>query len=655
MTEIKKQIGTNYTRALFDLTTIDKAKRTVDVVFATEAEVMRIGWDGMYKEVLSCDSSNVRMDRINSGAPLLDTHDKYSITSQLGVVENARMENQQGKATVRFSKRDDVEKVWNDVQDGIIRGISVGYNVYQYDIQERVESTIPVYRATDWEPTEISLVPVPADFKSGVRSTENLHEVKIISKNQNQNTMSEVKTEAPASIETRTAPVVILPPANTDAPVNVEEVRAETVKLTAKRSSEILHAVRSANLDIAFAETLINDSTINIDQARAAIITKLSESNSQVQTRQFNMGAASVTKDETDKRRKGMETAIMIRSNVSGITPEERKEAAPFIGLDLMDMARKSVEVMGVSTEGKRKREIAQIALNVGERQLSTSDFPNILGNTINRTLRAAYEICQRTYPPFTRKKTAKDFRDMTSVQLGDLSTLDEIKEGGEYKYASLGEGAEKYRVVKYGKIINITWETLINDDLNAFDRIPQIFANAACLKQCDIVYGILLNNAALSDSVALFHATHGNLAGTGSAISVASLAAARAAIRVQKSLGGSFMNLTPKFLIVGPAKEMEAFQFTSTLYTPTKGADINPTYNTQLTVIVDPRITGNAWYLSADPNAIDTIEYAFLDGEELFTEHRLGFDVDGMQTKVRMVFGAKAIDYRGLYMNAGN
>jgi len=113
--------------------------------------------------------------------------------------------------------------------------------------------------------------------------------------------------------------------------------------------------------------------------------------------------------------------------------------------------------------------------------------------------------------------------------------------------------------------------------------------------------------------------------------------------------------NLVPKYLVVGPAKEMEAYQFTSSSYVPVEGSKINPIYNTQLQVIVDPRLTGNEWYLIADPSQIDTIEYSFLEGDgELFTERRMGWDVDGLELKARMVFGAKAIDWRGMYKNVG-
>ena len=81
----------------------------------------------------------------------------------------------------------------------------------------------------------------------------------------------------------------------------------------------------------------------------------------------------------------------------------------------------------------------------------------------------------------------------------------------------------------------------------------------------------------------------------------------------------------------------------------------INDVRNASLTVIVDARITGNQWYLYAAPGVVDTFEYAYLEGEQgVFTETREGFEVDGMEIKARLVFGAAWIDYRGTYKNPG-
>ena len=162
-----------------------------------------------------------------------------------------------------------------------------------------------------------------------------------------------------------------------------------------------------------------------------------------------------------------------------------------------------------------------------------------------------------------------------------------------------------------------------------------------------------------MNDTVALFHATHANLTGTGTAINVANLGIARKMIRQQKSIGGSYLNLEPAFLIVAPELEDVANQYTSANFVAAESSNMNNPKNTSLKVIVEPRLSsvnnGLTWYMSAAPVRVDTIEYAFLEGEgELFTEQRRGFDVDGLETKVRMVFGAAPIDFRGLYKNVG-
>lgn len=298
-----KQLGKQFSRALFDVNSINKEARTIDVVFATETPVLKSTWDGMINEILVCDAANVRMERINSGAPLLDTHDKYSVTTQLGVVENARVENRQLKATVRFSKRDDVEKVWQDVQDGIIRNISVGYRVYEYDITERLDKSVPDYRATDWEPFEISLVPVPADFNSGTRSNENndLNEVKITQKSNKMNKVAEILAAVRAAglsmefaetllkdetitLERAQADIAAELAKNKPAPAAKPAAAAPVVPAADgnRTASEILFACRAANLGLDFAENLINTDGVTVESARAAIIEELADRKSVV-------------------------------------------------------------------------------------------------------------------------------------------------------------------------------------------------------------------------------------------------------------------------------------------------------------------------------------------------------------------------------------
>lgn len=655
----KKNIQPLYCRASFDPATFNSENNTVELVAATDSEVRKFSWSvGEFIEVLSMESSHVRMDRIKNGAPLLDNHNNYGSVKEiiLGVVTEARLEKGQLRVVVQFSKREEVAGIIQDIKDGILRNVSIGYRVYKYQVTEE-SGKLPVYRAEDWEPFEVSLVGVPADFMAGTRSQRNSseNEVSIInSTNSNTNHMSKnangqdgevTPTTVTRSQETPETPNPAQPAASAVAD-NKDAVIAERT-----RGAEILKSTRAAGLSIEFAQRLIEDANVTVDSARKTILEELAKGQNS-ETRSVNPAAnLTVSKDETDKRRLGMENAILHRANPAALGKDDKP--GEYRGLTLIRLAEESLRSLGVSTRGMTNREIALAALNNTRGLHATSDFPIILGNTVNRSLRAAYALAGRTFTQWARRGSVSDFREVTRVSMGDLSTVDEVLEHGEYKRGTVGEEAEKYKVTKYGKIIGITWEALVNDDLGAFDRLPSIMGAACAQKQSDLVYAILTSNPSMADGTALFHADHGNLANTGTAISINSLGAMRAAIRKQKSKGGNFLNLTPKFLLVGPDKEQEALQFTSDQYVAAKNTDIN-VWRGLTTPIVEARLTGNQWYGVADPSMIDTIEYSFLDGEELFTEMRDGFDIDGMEVKVRMVFGAKALDFRGMYKNAG-
>jgi len=162
----------------------DEEENTFDVTFTTSAPVRRYDWqrDTYYNEVLSFDTSHVNLSRLNSKAPVLDNHDRYTgVTAQIGVVEKAWVENEQGGATIRFSKREDVKGIVQDVKDGILANISIGYAIKKVEREFEEGQDIPTYRAVDWEPFEISLVPVPADPAAQIRSIENqLQTIEIV-------------------------------------------------------------------------------------------------------------------------------------------------------------------------------------------------------------------------------------------------------------------------------------------------------------------------------------------------------------------------------------------------------------------------------------------------------------------------------------------
>lgn len=150
---------------------IDRERRTARVTWSTGADVLRNHHAiGTFIERLSMDPAHVRLARLNSGAPLLNAHQSDTLHHVLGVVVegSAHTDGRVGTASVRFSQRADVAPVFADVCDRVIRGVSVGYKVHGYRELEPAGGQ-RVLVAEDWEPYELSLVPLAADPGASVR------------------------------------------------------------------------------------------------------------------------------------------------------------------------------------------------------------------------------------------------------------------------------------------------------------------------------------------------------------------------------------------------------------------------------------------------------------------------------------------------------
>jgi len=653
--KLTKQMPTQRSRAELKANSFNETDRTVEVVFATETVVRTFDWDeGQIQEVLLCNPLNGDLTRLNSGAPALDNHNRYGDTAKtvVGVVSDARFENGVGVAKIRFGSSESDTELMNKVRDGIVTGVSVGYNVYEYQVT-RSEGKLPLYEATKWEATEISFTAVQADVNSRVRSENDTNEVVITENNENEqpiieknntnlNTIEMTEEEKAASELAKQA--------------NEKATRSAAATEERARIKGISAHCRALGLDQSVADTLIEE---GVDLAVAGQRALVEWEKKQPANPNPTIGQV---QDDAEKTRSAMTNALVLRiaPDAARVMGEENVRAAQdFRGMSLLRLAEESLIRSGVSTRGLSSREIAKGALGAKVRGAHhTSDFPLLLVDSFTRTLRAQYALYPRTFEAWARRSTMPDFREITRVQLsGLIGNFDQVQELGEYKAGTLSEASEKYKLAKYGKIVGVSWEAIINDDLSAFTRIPQAFAMKAAQKQSDLVYGILTGNPTMGDGVALWHAsTHKNYTSTGTALSEGSLDVAYQLFRTQKSIEGDFLNLSPKFLIVGPKNELIARKLTSTNYTPAKQSDVSVAALTGLQLIVEPRITDYSWFLVADPAMIDTVEYAFLDGEEeLFIEQKEGFNVDALEIKARMVFGTKAIDWRGMYKNVGS
>ena len=155
------ELGAQCTR-IMSVDKVDAEKRTLELSFSSDAEIKR--WGAI--EVLDHSAGAVDLTRLNNGGPLLFNHDLDEV---LGVIERAWLDGTgKGRALVRFSKREDAEEVWQDVQDGILRNVSVGYRINELKLKESRDDGTDVYLVTKWEPYEISIVTAPADTSVGV-------------------------------------------------------------------------------------------------------------------------------------------------------------------------------------------------------------------------------------------------------------------------------------------------------------------------------------------------------------------------------------------------------------------------------------------------------------------------------------------------------
>lgn len=363
------------------------------------------------------------------------------------------------------------------------------------------------------------------------------------------------------------------------------------------------------------------------------------------------------------KRTQGMVDALHQRINPSA---QMTQEGAVYRSMSLIEMAREFFEMHGVNTRGMSRFEVAGHALqfrNGG--MMGTGDFTSLLANVAGKRLRDAYQENPGTYTLWARRAPdAMDFKPIQAVQMFGAPDLLRTNEHGEFQYGHMQDGGETYAVLTYGRIVTLTRQAMVNDDLRGFDRLIQSFAASARRLENRAVYGQLTANANLSDGVALFDtAIHKNLAtGAGSALQFSSLSAGRAAMRLQKGLAGEELNLAPSFLIVPAALEQTAYQLTSSQYTPATTSAINEFRQggrTSLAPIVEPLLDGSSatsWYLAADSSQGDTVEYCYLGGADgPVIESKPSFSQDGVSFRCRLDFAAKAVDFRGVYCGAGS
>lgn len=397
--------------------------------------------------------------------------------------------------------------------------------------------------------------------------------------------------------------------------------------------------------------------TVTEDVARGKLLAKLAASGQPL------AGGFSITDvvPEEDNQRRAQVNALLARAGVlTGADAESARNGNPYAHTTLLALAERSLIQAGVNTRGMDREQIARGVLAVQ----TTSDFPVLLENVLHRVLVGAYNLQQFTWTRFCATGTLSDYRPHSRFHLSSFSDLKPVNEAGEYENGVLGDGeVETIKGARKGRILQITPEVLVNDDLGAFVRITTALGQAAGRTIEKDVYDVLKQNGGLGpvmkDGHTLFHAEHGNIA-AGAAVSVDSFDAMRQMMALQMDPGGNdYLDISLSRFLGTVAMHGRATLVNNSEYNPdvTGKFQVNNTSRATFSdIITSPRLgTGKGWYGFADPNVEPVIEVAFLNGVQTpVLEQETNFRTDGLSWKVVHKYGVGAVGWRGAAFNPG-
>lgn len=638
-------------RALAAPLSVDIEARTVDVVWSTGARAPNYVYPmGQIMEELEMSSNAVRMGRLASGqAPLLDSHSGYGATSVIGRVLSAKIERGRGVAKLQISSAPDVEPIWHRLMEGTLRNVSVGYRVFKYETTK--DGAQDVHRAVDWEPYEISLVAVPVDAAAGVRSDAT------------QPRMTALEPEIPAEVtepEQPTESPTMTDQTPADSVPAADAARAMQDAVTAERAriSSLLPVVTAARSMVP-AETLdplhqrAQNEGWTADALRSALWDEaVKRGPAPSIPASPNSGPSN---DDPAQMIAAMADAIAVRAmpalaTATDINPRFRE----FANLRPSEMLMELAAARGERLTYRDRMKLVERSFH------ATGDFPLLLEAAGNKMLMAGFTAASPSYRTFFGQRAFNDFKAHKFLMAGDFPALAELQEGGSITAGTISEKRESITPKTYARQVRITRQALINDDLGAFTDFGAMIGRRVADYENSLAYALV--NTASGDgptlttgSAAVFGtgSTRANKASSGGAISETTLDTAYAAMMAQTSLDGLKLNITPRYLLTGAAYRGAALRYTSRV-SPESGANVG--LYSDLTPVSDSNLTGNRWYLFADPASAPVYVYGYVNGQTApqVRVHQYVPGTDGLAIEVVHDFAVGAVDHRGGYFNPG-
>jgi hypothetical protein len=357
-------------------------------------------------------------------------------------------------------------------------------------------------------------------------------------------------------------------------------------------------------------------------------------------------------------------------TNAAGYTGSPQSKVTPTVDPghlrqeSLFEIARRMVRKQhGPRVDRMSRMEVAGLALRAGSN--ATGDFSVLLASAMNKVLLSAYAVQGLVWRRLAGVASVPDFRSNPRYRSGAFGdVLQVVPEGAEYPRVQLPDGSVvNISTRTKGGIASVTRQALINDDLGAVaDQMKALGETAAKAIEKEVFALFAANSGfgpTMSDSHPFFYSGRSNI-GTGSAISAAALDADKVVMRSQLNPSGDdHLDVSPYVLLVPLTLETTANTINASAFDPTSGAGAqvpNPAKGIFTDIVGSPRLSGTRRYLLANPATNPAFVVAFLEesGQAPYIETRDGFEVDGMDLKVRIDFMAQAFDPQMAITNAG-
>ena len=629
--------------------TLDIESRSIEAVGASELPVLEM--DRRTYEVLPTVllmSGCMLPD--NGQLPLLDDHSRYGARSIIGSYRDLRIDGDKLIGRMYFTASPEVEPIWTRASEGHLTDVSVG----RVDLVDPVvipagqaamvdgrSFTGPIRVVTRWQPKEMSVTPIGADETAKVRS-----QAPHIQQNQQ-------KQEIVMADETKRAAEVASPPAAAH-PVHEAQPVVPVVEPRSADPDGFARAVEIINLCerhgiVGEQRSAMLKPEVTVDMARAAVLDALSTRSISHSPGFAPAAQATMGVDERDKFRAAANDALLLRAGFAVDAPASG--ADELRSYSLADLARRCLEKANISQSGN--------LLEMVGRAMTSTDLPQLMSNVANKSLFEGYDKANESWQTWCATGSVNDFKTNTLVQVSELDDLDQIINDAGYQYGERTDAAETFHIATFGKLFAITRTTFVNDDLQGLTDMLMAMGEAASRKVGDLPYAVLTANAAMRDSVALFHANHGNL-GTAGVVSESSLAEAIKLAGLQKGLKSKQMlNIRLDYFIAPKSIEgaAETFFASTQFSSDNKASTRSNIYGGGRFIrAYDARLdaaSAVSWYMAGPKGK--TVKVFFLGGNQTpYMETKTGWNVDGVEYKVRIDAAAKATDWKALVKNPG-